>query len=227
MKYPNSVNASSLCAIMTNLQTIQVIDSWETTAFGVIAELHHDFDGLKTGTIIKSAKTDKEWRVKKRILFYHTFDRQKKFPNELTTYIHASFDSPEKQVISFKNILDKEEQNVFQYQLQPIVHNSKPDVGDILASVVIQSFACPCCGYKTFDHEPNGSYDICSVCFWEDDPIQLEDPDYEGGANPMSLRQAQQNFLEFGACDREMLRNVRPPAKDEERDENWRPLANK
>lgn len=26
------------------------------------------------------------------------------------------------------------------------------------------------------------------------------------------------------ACDKEMLRNVRPPAKDEERDENWKPL---
>lgn len=82
---------------------------------------------------------------------------------------------------------------------------------------MVEKFACPCCGYKTFRQEPNGSYDICEVCFWEDDPIQLEDPDYEGGANPMLLRQAQQNFLEFGACDREMLRNVRPPAKDEHR----------
>jgi hypothetical protein len=122
---------------MTSLKTIQIIDSWEITAFGVIAELHHDFDGLKTGIIIKSAMTDKEWRVEKRILFYHTFDRQKKFSNELTTYIRASFNNLEKQAISSKNILDKEEQNVFLYQLQPIGHSSKPDVGDILAPVVI------------------------------------------------------------------------------------------
>lgn len=212
---------------MMSHQNIQVVDSWETTAFGVIAELHHDFDGLASGTIIRSTTKEKEWRVKKRILFYHTFDRQKKFSNELTTYIHASFDSLEKQVISSKNILDKEEQNIFQYQLQQIGHSSKPDVGDVLAPVVIQTFTCPCCGYKTFDHEPNGSYDICGVCFWEDDPIQLEDPDYEGGANPMSLRQAQQNFLEFGACDRDMLPNVRKAAKDEQRDENWKPLDRK
>ena len=212
---------------MTNPQTIQVFDSWQTTAFGVIAELHNDFDGLASGTIIKSTTRDKEWRVKKRILFYHTFDRQKTFSNELTTYVHASFDSIEKQVISSKNILDKEEQNVFQYQLQPIGHSSKPDVGDILMPVVIQTFACPCYDYKTFDHEPNGSYDICEACFWEDDPMQLKDPDYEGGANPMSLRKAQQNFIEFGACDRDMLRNVRRPAKDEQRDENWKPLDRK
>jgi hypothetical protein len=208
---------------MTNPQTIHVIDSWDTTAFGVIAELQHDFEGLASGTIIKSTTTDKEWRVKKRVLFYHTFDRQKKFENEVTTYVHASFESIEKQILSSKNILDKEEQKVFQYQLHPIGHSSKPNVGDILKPVVIETFACPCCGYKTFDHEPNGSYDICGVCFWEDDPIQLEDPDYEGGANSMSLRQAQRNFLEFGACDREMLRNVRPPTKDEQRDENWKP----
>lgn len=49
--------------------------------------------------------------------------------------------------------------------------------------MVIERFACPCCGYKTFIEEPNGSYDICQVCSWEDDPIQLADPNYEGGAN--------------------------------------------
>jgi hypothetical protein len=92
---------------------------------------------------------------------------------------------------------------------------------------MVETFPCPCCGYKTFRHNPNGSYDICEVCFWEDDPIQLKEPDYEGGANPMSLRQGQQNLLEFGACDREFLRNVRPPVKDEHRDENWKPIDNK
>ena len=88
-------------------------------------------------------------------------------------------------------------------------------------------FACPCCGYKTFGHEPNASYDICQVCYWEDDPIQLGDSNYEGGANPMFLKQAQRNFIEFGACDREMLPNVRQPSKDEQRDENWKPLDGK
>ena len=60
-------------------------------------------------------------------------------------------------------------------------------------------FPCPCCGYKTFAERPIGTYHICEVCFWEDDPIQLKDPDYEGGANAISLRQGQKNFQEFGA----------------------------
>src|SRR5579885_3179586 len=28
-------------------------------------------------------------------------------------------------------------------------------------------YSCPCCGYKTLDER--GGYDICPVCFWEDD----------------------------------------------------------
>lgn len=90
---------------------------------------------------------------------------------------------------------------------------------------MVTNYPCPCCGYKTFDQEPNGSHEICAVCFWEDDPVQLADPDFADGANPMSLRQAQKNFLAFGACDREMLPNVRQPAEDEQRDKNWKPMA--
>ena len=85
-------------------------------------------------------------------------------------------------------------------------------------------FTCPCCGYKTFSQTPNGSYDICEVCFWEDDGIQLEDPDYEGGANRVSLRQGQKNFLKFGACEETMIPNVRPATVDEPKDEKWHPL---
>jgi len=84
------------------------------------------------------------------------------------------------------------------------------------------NFACPCCGYKTFSERQNGTYDICPVCFWEDDPIQLADPDYEGGANRVSLRQGQLNFKEYGACEKEMINYVRQPKKEEKRDDNWK-----
>ena len=85
-------------------------------------------------------------------------------------------------------------------------------------------FACPCCGFKTFDFQPYGSYSICPICFWEDDLIQLEDPTYEGGANRVSLIQAQKNFIEFGACEWELKIHVRNPTKEESRDENWHPI---
>jgi hypothetical protein len=85
-------------------------------------------------------------------------------------------------------------------------------------------YTCPCCGYRTLDEKPPGSYDICPICFWEDDAVQFDDPDYEGGANEVSLRQAQKNFTEFGACERRLLSHVRNPTEQDERDAEWRPL---
>lgn len=72
-------------------------------------------------------------------------------------------------------------------------------------------YKCPCCGYYTFDNEPNGSYDICPVCFWEDDPIAIDDTTFVGGANHVSLQQARLNFKKFGACEKDMLSYVRKP----------------
>lgn len=53
---------------------------------------------------------------------------------------------------------------------------------------------CPCCGYNTFEGEERLQYIICPICFWEDDPIQFSEPDYEGGANRVSLVQAQKTL---------------------------------
>ena len=87
---------------------------------------------------------------------------------------------------------------------------------------MITRFTCPCCGYQTFLHELYGSYDVCAICFWEDDLIQLKNPDYEGGANKVSLKQAQKNFMQFGACEFDMRQNVRPPLDDEIKDPSWK-----
>lgn len=86
-------------------------------------------------------------------------------------------------------------------------------------------FPCPCCGYKTFEERPNGTYHICEVCFWEDDPIQLKDPDYDGGANRISLREGQRNFQAFGACERDVIGNVRKANANERRDQDWKFLG--
>lgn len=50
------------------------------------------------------------------------------------------------------------------------------------------SHKCFCCGKGIV--EGNQLYDICSVCGWEDDPVQAENPDFPGGANKMSLNEA-------------------------------------
>lgn len=78
-----------------------------------------------------------------------------------------------------------------------------------------QKFPCHCCGYLTCSGMPSGSYDICPVCFWEDDPVQLKDEANRGGANRLSLVEARINFQKFGACEPEMVPNVRKPKPDE------------
>jgi len=76
-------------------------------------------------------------------------------------------------------------------------------------------YPCPCCGYLTLGEKPTGTYLICEVCFWEDDPVQYRDPCYEGGANRASLKEAQLNFSTFGASEKRRLKFVRPPQADE------------
>ena len=48
--------------------------------------------------------------------------------------------------------------------------------------------------------EPGG-YEICRVCGWEDDPVQANNPAFEGGANKLSLRAARASYLAIGVSD--------------------------
>ena len=48
-----------------------------------------------------------------------------------------------------------------------------------------KKIVCPCCGEIAFKEE--GEYEICSVCDWEDDPLQRDDPNDDLGANILSL----------------------------------------
>ncbi|HET6615448.1 MAG TPA: CPCC family cysteine-rich protein [Dehalococcoidia bacterium] len=50
-------------------------------------------------------------------------------------------------------------------------------------------YLCPCCHQLTLDEQPPDTYDICPVCDWEDDGVQLFDPDYAPGANMWTLNE--------------------------------------
>lgn len=90
---------------------------------------------------------------------------------------------------------------------------------------IMELFTCQCCGYKTLEEGTRDSYEICKVCFWEDDFVQNEDPDYEGGANKISLRQAQANFKIYGVSEVSFKNNVVKPSNGGYRkDEEFKPL---
>ena len=86
------------------------------------------------------------------------------------------------------------------------------------------SFPCPCCGHLVFGGPP-GSDEICPICYWEDDVVQLRWPDFEGGANHPSLWQAQRNYETFGACDQAALAYVRSPRDEDVIEPGWRILT--
>jgi hypothetical protein len=81
--------------------------------------------------------------------------------------------------------------------------------------VSIEKHRCPCCKFKTLPGRAD--YDICPVCFWEDDgQDEAEADEVWGGPNGnLSLRQAQKNFAAIGAIEERVRRFVRKPLSDE------------
>jgi len=77
------------------------------------------------------------------------------------------------------------------------------------------SYPCPCCGFLTLGGPPPGTFEICPVCWWEDDAAQFFDPQFAGGANPLSLEEAKLNYLAFGAGMKEDVSKVRRPLPEE------------
>lgn len=96
----------------------------------------------------------------------------------------------------------------------------------------MKKFACPCCGCLTLDER--GCYDICPVCFWEDDAyliiadgeikgVRVENDvcdddllDIPSGANHgLTLREGRENYRKIGACVESMRKHVRKPKRSE------------
>jgi len=85
-----------------------------------------------------------------------------------------------------------------------------------LAKKMNKGFPCACCGFLTMNSPEYGSFDICPVCYWEDDIFQFNNIDATmGGVNDESLRVARQNFKDFGASSLRFLKDVRPPEPNE------------
>lgn len=58
---------------------------------------------------------------------------------------------------------------------------------------------CPVCDYFTLPNR--GQYEICPICFWEDDGLDVDRLDVVSRPNHLTLREARANFHKIGACD--------------------------
>ncbi|WP_084258309.1 CPCC family cysteine-rich protein [Saccharomonospora iraqiensis] len=84
-------------------------------------------------------------------------------------------------------------------------------------------YPCVCCGYTVHDEMPN-SHRICPVCFWEDDLAQLRWPTSAGGANKVSLVEAQENYSKYGVSEYRFLSKVRKARRGDYRPDGFRPI---
>lgn len=70
-----------------------------------------------------------------------------------------------------------------------------------IEGLIEELYCCPCCKFKTLPRK--GEYDICPVCFWEDDGTT--NPNSYSSPNHMTLKQARDNFIEFGVMNRSSI----------------------
>lgn len=80
----------------------------------------------------------------------------------------------------------------------------------------VASYRCPCCGRLTL--KGRGMFEICPVCFWEDDGQDDHDAEVvRGGPNRrLSLTEARRNYLAVGAADPVNLHHVRKATSAEQ-----------
>lgn len=81
--------------------------------------------------------------------------------------------------------------------------------------VTDQFYHCPCCGYPSLC--TRGSFELCPICYWEDDGQDEHDSSrVRGGPNGhLSLDMARAHYAAFGACETAMIKYVRSPTEEE------------
>ena len=87
-------------------------------------------------------------------------------------------------------------------------------------------YVCPCCGYATLDEVD--AYEICKICFWEED--DQDDPKADecwGGPNKVSLTDGRKNLIHIGASDPKDIEHVRAPTAEDERVREFKIVENR
>lgn len=118
-----------------------------------------------------------------------------------------------------QTVLAFDEYGVVEAEIDAEMENAGADAEGLadgrVSETSVPRFACPCCGNLTLAAEPPGTFSLCEVCWWEDDPVQFANPEYEGGANAPSLLQARMFYKSIGVSDPHLKGHERAPRPEE------------
>ena len=82
-------------------------------------------------------------------------------------------------------------------------------------------YKCPCCEFYTYPVPPKEDVGyICPVCFCENDAFLNSHTEPSCCNHGITLQDAKKNFMDFKACESNMISHVRPPIEDEIPDNN-------
>lgn len=113
--------------------------------------------------------------------------------------IPARTQSPKTLAVSLRNNLGMKEQENYNdnfYQRRDFFQkNFALKIGkqrtDLKSEDILKN-SCPVCGYLTL--EERDSFDICAICFWEDDGIDDFEVNNDSGPNQMTLKEGREIF---------------------------------
>lgn len=78
-------------------------------------------------------------------------------------------------------------------------------------------YPCPCCGCITLPVPAAEAIAyICPVCYWENDVFLTQDDEPSDENHGLTLREAQENYRQYGAVQPALVRYVRPPKAEEQ-----------
>jgi len=81
----------------------------------------------------------------------------------------------------------------------------------------LKRYQCPCCGFYTLESDSGHGplFDYCEVCSWQYDPVAHNEPYTIKGANKITLSEAKDNFLKYGASKQKYIVSARKPLQEE------------
>jgi hypothetical protein len=65
-------------------------------------------------------------------------------------------------------------------------------------------YKCPVCGNFTIEQK----FDICPICYWEYDPIDIKNPELISNSNKLSLYVARSNYCKYGISSLKYLNKL-------------------